>query len=104
MRGDVKEPLTVKLESWGAVTGRLVTPDGKPRPGVLLQIADRMLPHASLQTDREGHFRVEGLASGVKYTLEAVQNGKPAALVADLSLQAGESRDLGDVQSKRAEE
>jgi RNA polymerase sigma factor (sigma-70 family) len=98
VRGDAKGPLTVKLEPWGTVTGRLVRPDGTPQPGVLLQVADRMLPNPSFQTDKDGRFRVEGLAPGVKYTLQVVQNGRPASEVfAGLALKAAEARDLGDV-------
>src|SRR5262249_17805600 len=99
VRGDAKEPLRIKLEPWGTVTGRLVGPDGKPRPGLLLTVEDRrFLPGASLQTDKEGRFRLAGLAPGVKYTLQLVQNGQPTASVFDgLALKAAETRDLGDV-------
>jgi hypothetical protein len=39
-----------------------------------------------------------GLAPGAKYTLQVVQNGRPAAEVfAGLALKASEVRDLGDV-------
>jgi hypothetical protein len=86
------------------MTGRLVTEDGKPRSGMLLQIADRLLPNNDYQTDKDGRFRIEGLASGVKYRLEVVQNGKPTAqLFAGLTLKSGESRNLGDMQIKPKE-
>ncbi len=81
VRGDAKGPLSVRLEPWGVVTGRLVTVEGAPRPGALLQIADWIVPNAELQTDKDGRFRVEGLAPGVKYTLEVVEKGKPTARV-----------------------
>jgi RNA polymerase sigma factor (sigma-70 family) len=98
VRGDTKEPLSVKLEPWGTVTGRLVGPDGKPRPGQLLRVDDHLLPGTSPQTDKEGRFRVAGLAPGAKYTLHVVQNGQPVAEVfAGLALKAAEVRDLGDV-------
>jgi RNA polymerase sigma factor (sigma-70 family) len=98
VRGDAKGPLSVKLEPWGTATGRLVGPDGKPRPGLLLRVDDRMLPGTSPQTDKEGRFRVAGLAPGAKYTLHVVQNGQPVAEVfAGLALKAAEVRDLGDV-------
>src|SRR5262249_25409152 len=34
LRGDEKEPLTVRLESLGALTGRVVDADGRPWPGL----------------------------------------------------------------------
>jgi hypothetical protein len=98
VRGDAKGPLTVKLEPWGTVTGRLVGPDGKPQPGVLLEVADRMLPNPSFQTDKDGRFRVAGLAPGAKYTLQVFRNGQPAGEVfAGLALKAAEVRDLSNV-------
>jgi hypothetical protein len=83
------------------VTGRLVDAEGEPQPGALLQIADNLLPNASFQTGKDGRFRVEGLAPGVQYVLEVVQNGRPTAQVfASLTLKAGESRDLGNIAAK----
>ena len=104
VRGDAKGPLTVKLEPWGTVSGRLVTEDGKPQAAVLLQIADGALPNGAHQTDKDGRFRIEGLASGVKYTLDVMHNGKPAGRVfAGLAIKAGETKDLGDTQVKPVE-
>jgi protocatechuate 3,4-dioxygenase beta subunit len=104
VRGDANEPLTVKLEPWGIVTGRLVTEDGKPQSGVLLQIVDRLLPNNDYQTDKDGRFRIEGLASGEKYTLEVVKNGKPTArLLTGLTVKSGETRELGNIQVKPKE-
>jgi RNA polymerase sigma factor (sigma-70 family) len=104
VRGDSKKPIVVKLEPWGTVTGRLVTAEGAARPGVLLQIPDRLLPNPALQTDREGRFHVEGLAPDVKYTLEVVEKGNAVGRVfTALMLKAGEEKDLGDVQAQRNE-
>ena len=101
VRGDAKGPLTVKLEPWGIVTGRLVTEDGKPQAAVLLQIADGALPNGAHQTDKDGRFRIEGLTSGVAYSLDVVKNGRPNGRVfASLAIKAGESKDLGDIQVK----
>jgi RNA polymerase sigma factor (sigma-70 family) len=98
VRGDAKEPLSVKLEPWGTVTGRLVGPDGTPRAGLLLQGDDRLLPGTSLQTGKDGRFRVAGLAPGVAYSLNLVRNGQPtAAVFAGLTLKPAEVRDLGNV-------
>jgi RNA polymerase sigma factor (sigma-70 family) len=104
VRGDDKGPLAVRLEPWGIVTGRLVTEDGKPRPGVLLQISEGSLPNAEYQTDAEGRFRIEGLVPQVAYALEIMRNGKPAGRVfADLKLKAAEARNLGDLHVKPTE-
>jgi hypothetical protein len=104
-RGDARGPFTVKLERLGAITGRVVDGGGKPQPGVLLSAEDpfqgRALPADRFQTDKEGRFRIEGLAPGVKYTIKMVRNGKDVGQVCDgLTIKAGESRDLGDVQMK----
>jgi hypothetical protein len=102
--GHAKGALNVKLDRWGIITGRLVTEDGKPQPGVLLQVADRVLPNNEYQTDKDGRFRIEGLAPGPAYTLDVVKNGKPAGRVfAGLAIKAGESNDLGDIQVKPME-
>jgi RNA polymerase sigma factor (sigma-70 family) len=99
VRGDDRGPLTAKLEPCGAVTGRLVTADGKPRAGVLLHVPGWLLSTDNLQTDRDGRFRVEGLVPGVAYTLEIIQNGNPVGQVfTGLTLKAGETRDLGNVK------
>ena len=104
VRGDAKDPLTVKLEPWGIVTGRLMTEDGKPQSGVLLRIVDGSLPNNDYQTDSDGRFRIEGLAPGVAYTLELVRNGKSTGRVfAGQKLAAGETKNLGDVQVKPIE-
>src|SRR5262249_6969301 len=66
--GDDKGPLTVQLEPWGTLTGRLVDADGKPLAGVRVWWKAPGLPAPGLrpadqivETDRDGRFRVEGL-------------------------------------------
>jgi RNA polymerase sigma factor (sigma-70 family) len=104
VRGDAKGPLTVKLEPWGVVSGRLVAAEGKPQVGALLQVAEGLLPNSQFQTDKDGRFRIEGLASGAKYTLEVVKNGKSAGrLFTGLAIKAGETKDVGDIQVKPME-
>lgn len=101
VRGDTREPLIVKLEPWGVVSGRLVGPNGMPQPGVLLRIAAMMLPRRSFQTDKDGRFRIEGLAPGVEYTMEVMMNDQVAGRVfTNLTVNGGETKDLGDIQVK----
>jgi RNA polymerase sigma factor (sigma-70 family) len=97
--GADRGPLSAKLGPWGAVTGRLVSAEGKPQAEELMWLADWLLPNSEFQTDRDGRFRVEGLVPGVAYTLDVVRNGKGLGHVfAGLNVKAGETRDLGDVR------
>src|SRR5262249_29985108 len=66
VKGTEKVPRTVRLERWGAVTGRLVDPEGRPLPGVRLRLSSPPLPPpgvqavgGDVQTDTAGRFRVE---------------------------------------------
>jgi RNA polymerase sigma factor (sigma-70 family) len=95
---DTQGPLTVKLQPWGAVTGRLVTPKGEPRPGVLLRVADESLPNSTVWTDKNGRFRLEGFVPGVSYTMEEVRNGAAVRRVfTDTKFEPGRTKDLGDI-------
>jgi hypothetical protein len=91
VRGDEKEPVTVKLQPWATVSGRLLGAGGKPirnarlaftevpvcRPGrprslaVGLHVIDHSAykPRQDPQTDAEGRFRVESLVPGLQYNL-----------------------------------
>jgi hypothetical protein len=97
VRGDEKEPLQVRLETLGTVTGRLVS-KGKPAPGKvitpsidlrrMLRKDRRNLPGdflyfagspnflgdsrpypPSVTADAQGRFKVTGLLPGIKYAL-----------------------------------
>jgi RNA polymerase sigma factor (sigma-70 family) len=107
LRGKVPGPIEVKLGPWGTVTGRLVDAAGQPRPGVELgwpfnqkrrvEEGPGSMPE-HVKTDANGRFRIEGLAPGLKYRLDVLGNGGSfGAVFKNLSIQAGETRDLGDV-------
>jgi RNA polymerase sigma factor (sigma-70 family) len=102
VRGDQKAPARIRLEPWGAVTGRLVRPDGEPMTNVTIYAGSR-----GGQPDKEGKFRIDGLAAGLKFGLSVIKppyrleiSGKD---IKDLSLRPGERKDLGDVQVKPME-
>jgi protocatechuate 3,4-dioxygenase beta subunit len=112
LKGDEKGPLTVRLQPWGAATGRLVGAAGKPLADVRILLVCPPLPAPGLQplagvagTDAEGRFQVEGLVPDLKYELqlrrgeaksETLLSGGDA--VKDVSTKAGEVKDLGDVR------
>ncbi len=112
-RGDEAEPYTVQLQPWGTIIGRLVDTQGKPRPKVDLMTSDwqaamvdpaRGLLSGGLKTDEQGRFRVEGLVPGQEYSGNAVgaeaAKGGFGAVFDRVVLKPGETRDLGDIQSR----
>jgi hypothetical protein len=114
-RGVELGPVTVRMEPWGVLTGRLVDGDGKAVSGVRLGWdypglpAPGMAPPAEpFTTDAEGRFRVEGLAPGVKFEITLRGDEKKAGTLSagealkDLSLEAGQTKDLGNVRVKAA--
>ncbi len=110
--GDTKGPLTVRMEPWGVLTGRLVDEQGKPLADVRVSLHVPSLPAPGLgalqefRTDKEGRFRVEGLLPGLKHklTLTAGKANKVAIVAGDplngLSVGSGEVKDLGDIPVK----
>jgi RNA polymerase sigma factor (sigma-70 family) len=111
LKGDEKGGLTLKLEPWGAVSGRLVGSDGQPLRGAdvtMRRVGDRL--HDPLagyqmtrffQTDKEGKFRIDALVPGMKYTMWGMNKGRLVGTVfEDLNVKPGEVKDLGDVQAK----
>jgi RNA polymerase sigma factor (sigma-70 family) len=124
VRGDEKGPLTVPLGPAGALTGRFVTTDGKPLADLELipmthgPVANPLVrekPDVTAgsfpggpRTDKAGRFRVEGLAPGLTYRL-ALRRGMflltPEGDVGKgVTVQAGETRDLGEVKIKLPDE
>jgi hypothetical protein len=117
VQGNVKDPLTVRLQSWGAITGRVVDAAGKPMGDVEIyggQLPEYLLVKApdgeayrvneSFWTDQDGHFRIEGLAPGVKYTLQARKKWTTdffGKLVSNVTVESGETKDLGDLTAKK---
>jgi RNA polymerase sigma factor (sigma-70 family) len=98
VRGDEQGPITIKLEPWATVTGRLITADGLPRADVDLYLGGGFQPN---RPDKDGKFRIEGLVPGVRYDMGArVGTRVVGDVFRDLTLRPGETKDLGDVQLK----
>jgi hypothetical protein len=96
------------MEPGAVVTGRVVDADGRPRAGVELEVSFRpkgerywsgYFPKL-LKTDREGRFRVGALLPGCEYAL--TDDGKGSSPFA--APRSGQTKDLGDVRMKRAEQ
>src|SRR5262249_25312986 len=113
VHGTEEGPITVRLEPWGALTGRLIDEQGQPVAGALLRLhypdlprPGFLWPHLEFRTDAQGRFRVESLRPAEKHRLSVAGDDKrtvtPAAAgqLTSLSAAAGEVKDLGDVRVK----
>jgi hypothetical protein len=116
LKGDEPDPVRVVLHPTGAVTGRLVDEDGRPRPGVPLAIDQRLVSPVPgmrvrgfepLKTGPDGRFRVEKLVPGVPYALSVGSRERNLAYRYEGYLQQrqwtvkpGEVQDWGDVQAR----
>jgi hypothetical protein len=109
LRGDEPEPVTVKLEPRGAITGRVVDSDGKGVPGIVIDLSYQDAPIGTLlnterlhrkpgeavRTDAEGRFKFEGVPAGIKLRLIA-RRGGDYWYTKTMMLKPGEARELGD--------
>jgi RNA polymerase sigma factor (sigma-70 family) len=100
------DSVTVQMTPGAAVTGRVVDVDGTPRAGVQVYVyfRPRQEPrwnenslHGPIKTDQEGRFRFDALLPGLDYSLSADQ----ISLKFGSGLQAGMTKDLGDLRSKQ---
>jgi hypothetical protein len=116
LRGDEKEPLSVRLRRTGIVTGRLLNSEGQPIGGAFViavhsgragnelgkQLRNRFdLP----RTDAKGQFRLRGIVPGLKFELRIAkgqQGLEPEARLDEKVLEEGKTLDLGDLRMKDA--
>jgi len=113
LRGDEASPLTIRLQPWGTITGRIVDDEGKPRGGLWLSSAGGSYPerpdvqgilpggdhNGGIRIGGDGRFRVEGLVPGLRYGASASdQMSLFGELFHDLTVAPGEVKDLGDMK------
>jgi RNA polymerase sigma factor (sigma-70 family) len=103
LKGDEPDGFTVKLQPTATIVGRLVTETVEPIRntyiGVRLEAGQFNMTRTREAffrgdpTDAEGRFKVEGLPAGVKLGA--------STLFANVKLQPGEVRDLGDIKVRK---
>jgi RNA polymerase sigma factor (sigma-70 family) len=115
LKGDEPDPVRLVLKPTGAVHGRLVDDDGKPRPGVSLNTRHILMNHGSeihaeqgspVVTGPDGRFRIKPLVAGMGYRVAVLRNNGPDVALreegglgsAQLTLKPGEVQEWGDVQ------
>jgi hypothetical protein len=116
VQGSDKGLLRARLKPWGTLTGRVVMAESEPFPGVAsLRASSSKIEGGSFvprfdmtsQLGKEGRFRIEGLTPGLTYELELSKQGYVADIVKgkskDLTINAGQTMDLGVVQVKLKE-
>lgn len=112
LNGDETGDLTVKLQPWGAIVGRVVDEEGKLLNDVRLSSTRRErpdpergdLPDRAAVVDAEGRFRIERLVPGIKYDADGFSRRGRAGgpVLKGVQVGPGEVNDLGDIRLPRA--
>ncbi|HEY0982856.1 carboxypeptidase-like regulatory domain-containing protein [Schlesneria sp.] len=110
------DPITLKLQPWASVSGRLVDDAGEPRSrGLRIQLDDGKLPIHTLNglqydkqeflIDAEGKFEIIGMVPGATYRLSVIEGGVLWLGNATniFRLKPDEVRQLGDVKVMKRE-
>jgi hypothetical protein len=105
-----KEPLAIRLEPTGTVSGRLLDPRGRPLKGQEMWVEYRqrgghvLRIHwpALARCDDEGRFRVQGLFPGLVYRIHLRHAPRLTidSTLHALTLKSGEKKNVGDVKAR----
>ena len=114
LKGTETGPITLKLQPWGTVAGRIVDDEGRPRKSMFIGSPDGstnkfpethdILPgsdwNSGIRVTDDGRFRVEGLVPGLKYsgTSRGGYMDSGGSLFQDIVPTSGNVTDLGDLK------
>ncbi|MBI1914174.1 MAG: sigma-70 family RNA polymerase sigma factor [Planctomycetes bacterium] len=99
--GERKDPLVVKLEPLGSITGCILDEDGKPVAGMTVRLDCEHLFYEAgprVKTDRDGRFRIDGLVAGQRYQARLGLPPFGKYLFAPFTVKPGENRNLGEMK------
>ena len=101
-----RRPVTVKLEPYATVKGRLLDEEGMPlkfvNVGVVALGNNYVLPpwRNGVESQADGRFVVSNVAAGAEY-YEVLADGFDEPIAKKLSISAAQTIDLGDIRRKR---
>lgn len=113
LKGDESGSLTIPMQPYGTITGRVVDEEGHPRAGLGLSSihgnrpkridVEGVLPGGDvgggIGIGRDGRFRVEKLVPGLRYGGHALEGYRIIGeLFRDVVVAPGEIKDLGDLK------
>jgi hypothetical protein len=105
--GDGDSPYRVQMQPWGTVTGRIVDDNGNPVKATLSvpnwssggNIDPAIGVFSPTATNAQGHYRIDKLVPGLRYTAQIHLKGNRliGSAFEKLVLKPGESRDFGEL-------
>jgi RNA polymerase sigma factor (sigma-70 family) len=92
-------PLIVKLQPCGSFSGRIVDQDGQPMAGFRGEFSVGYWGQFEFTTDKEGRFRVEGLAAGLGYSVWQKGKGVIVNIHPGAVAESSKNKDLSDIKA-----